>query len=83
MKICVLTHPGTRGEPEPCAFLLAGRRVPIVGIIDRWRGPAQRYLVRDPGGRRFVLRHDERGSWQLEAVYGPAAAPSRAARAAV
>jgi hypothetical protein len=77
MKICVLTHPGTRGEQEPCALLLGGRRVPIVGIVDRWRGPAQRYpqhyLVRDPGGRRFVIHRDERGGWQLEAVYGPPA----------
>ena len=72
MRICVLTQPGARGELEPCSFRLGSQRVPIVGIIDRWRGPGQRYLVRDRTGRRFVLRKQESGSWELEAVYGPA-----------
>jgi hypothetical protein len=72
MKICVLTHSRNSGEQEPCAFMLGGRRVQIVGIVDRWGGAARRYLVRDPGGRRFVLRHEEPGGWQLEAVFGPA-----------
>ena len=75
MKICVLTHPGARGEHEPRAFQLGARRVPVVAILDRWQGPEQRhFLVRDGDGRRFVLRHDrEPGTWELEAVYGPAA----------
>lgn len=79
MKICVLTHPGARGEREPRAFQLGARRVPVAAILERWQAPSRRYYrVRDVDGRRFVLRHDgESGSWELEAVYGPAAAAQR------
>lgn len=74
MKICVLTNPGSRGEREPRAFQLGARRVPIAAILERWQAPSRRYYrVRDVDGRRFVLRQDrESGSWELEAVYGPA-----------
>jgi hypothetical protein len=82
MKICVLTQPGARGELEPCSFRLGGQRVPIVGILDRWRGPVQRFLVRDRTGRRFVLRQQNSGSWELEAVYGPAPRPMKGTPAA-
>lgn len=77
MKICVRTQPGARGEREPHAFQLGGRRVPVVAILERWETPTQRYFrVRDDDGRRFVLRHNEdSGDWELEAVYGPAPAP--------
>lgn len=82
MKICVLTHTGAHGEQEPCSFRLGGQRVPIVGIIDRWRGPVRRYLVRDHTGRRFVLRMKDSGNWELEAVYGPAPRAAKMARPA-
>ena len=88
MKICVLTHPGFRGQ-EPRSFQLGTRRVPVVAVLDRWELPSQNYFsyfrVRDREGRCFVLRHDSRsGNWELEAVYGrpaKAALASRVARA--
>jgi hypothetical protein len=83
MKICVLTHPGTRGETEPHAFQLGGRRVPVVAILDRWEASTHRYYqVRDFDGRRFVLKYEPASqSWELEAVYGAADRPRQRASA--
>jgi len=79
MKICVLTSPEAGGA-RPRAFLLAGRRVPVAAILDRWEDPAGRYFrVRDFEGRRFVLRQAaDLASWELAGV---CAAPRRRAAA--
>jgi hypothetical protein len=79
MKISVLSHPAA-GIARPRAFQLGGRRVAVVAVVEEWEGPGHRYFrVRDLEGRRFDLRHCQAsGSWELEAVYGRAARPSRA-----
>lgn len=80
MKITVLSHPAA-GIARPRAFQLGGRRVAVVAVLEEWERPGHRYFqVRDLDGRRFVLRHCQAsGSWELEAVYGKAARPVRAA----
>ena len=82
MKICVLSHPGAQGQPEPRSFQLGGRRVPVIAILDRWQGPTHQYFqVRDYEGRRFVLKYEpQTGSWELEAVYGKKAVQAKQAQ---
>lgn len=84
MRISVLSYPGPGGRHRPHAFQLGGRRVAVVAILDQWEASNHSYYqVRDFDGRRFVLRYSPQlNFWELEAVYGPAAKPARAARAA-
>jgi hypothetical protein len=72
MKIRVECYAGQRGEEEPRAFHLGGRRLPVTEILDRWLDPAYRYFkVGIEDGRQFVLRHDEAtGQWELAALVG-------------
>lgn len=67
LEIRVQCYAGYRGEQEPRAFELAGRRIEIKEVLDRWLAPDHRYFkVRDEDGSRYILRHDEAAdSWEL------------------
>jgi hypothetical protein len=66
MHIRVQCYAGHRGEEEPRAFTIGGRRVEVVEIMDRWLSPDQRYFkVRGGDGSLYLLRHDEAtGEWE-------------------
>lgn len=52
---------------DPAAFLLAGRRVPVNAVLDRWPGADHLYLkVQGPERARYILRRDDgTGRWTL------------------
>jgi hypothetical protein len=67
LEIRVQCYSGYRGEQEPRSFELAGRRIQVTEVLDRWLAPDHRYFkVRGEDGGRYILRHDEAGdSWEL------------------
>ena len=72
MRISVECYAGDRGDQEPRAFTLAGRRFEVREILDRWLAPSHRYFkVRVDDGRDFVLRHDgPSGDWEIAGLVG-------------
>ncbi len=70
MAIRVKCYAGYRGEQEPLAFWLGVRRLAVLGIVDRWFAPTQRWFkVEADDGQTYVLRHDETtGDWELAAL---------------
>jgi hypothetical protein len=66
---------GYRGEEEPLAFWLGDRRLVVLGIIDRWFAPAQRWVKVDADdGDTYILRHDATsGHWEFAAYTRSAA----------
>ena len=75
MKICVTSNRGPRGEENPWAFYVGGRRLHIVQVLDRWTDTLHRYFeVCVDDGRRFVLRLEPAGRvWELVAVFAASA----------
>jgi hypothetical protein len=69
MAIRVECYAGYRDEQEPLAFWLGERRLAVLGIVDRWFAPTQRWFkVEAEDGQLYVLRHDEQaGEWELAA----------------
>jgi hypothetical protein len=69
MAIEVECYAGYRGDQEPLAFRLGGRRLAVRAIVDRWFAPAQRWFRVDADdGNLYVLRVDEpQGNWELAA----------------
>jgi len=67
--IRVECYAGYRGEQEPQAFWLGGRRLEVVALVDRWYSPNQRYFRCQIGnGDTYVIRYDEStGQWDLAA----------------
>ncbi len=65
LEIRVECSPGS-GQP-PRAFELAGRRVTVAEILDRWPGRDHRYFkVRSSDGAVYILRHDPGSDrWEL------------------
>ena len=64
----VIAYAGYRGEQEPRAVVLDGRRQPVSEIKRRWRSPDGRYFEIEVAGRRLLLRHVEIGDepgWSL------------------
>ena len=52
-------HAGYRGEETPRRFGLAGAKIEIAEVIDRWLAPDHRYFeVRDADGDLYILRTD-------------------------
>ena len=52
-------HAGYRGEETPRRFGLAGAKIEIAEVIDRWLAPDHRYFkVRDADGNLYILRTD-------------------------
>jgi hypothetical protein len=78
MKICVHSYPGPRGEETPSGFYLGGRRLHVLGVLDRWADSTHRYYeVMVDDGRRFVLRLDPGiRSWELAAVFAAGKKPA-------
>lgn len=72
-------YSGYRGEQEPLAFWLGGRRLAVRAILDRWFAPTQRWFRVDADdGHMYVLRHDEStGLWDLAAFTGSGASAAR------
>jgi hypothetical protein len=67
MDVRVDCYAGHRGEETPRRFDLAGRRVEVLEVVDRWYGPDHRYFkVRGDDGGVYILRHDEPADcWEL------------------
>lgn len=84
MAIRVECHAGYRGDEEPRAFWLGGRRLEVVELADRWLDPAYRYFkVRADDGDLYILRRDElSGDWTLGAYTRAASQPPGASGAA-
>jgi len=60
----VIAYAGYRGEQEPRAVVLEGRRLGVAQIERRWRDPdADGFEVRLEDGRRIQLRLDRNGEW--------------------
>lgn len=70
MTIRVECDAGDRGEPEPTAFWLGGRRLDVLRIDDRWFAPEQRWFRVDADdGHVYVLRHDQAvDRWEIAAL---------------
>jgi len=68
MEIRVQCHAGHRGEEEPRAFYLEGRRIEVMAIVDRWLDPRHRYFkVQAYDGAVYLLRHDEEYDlWEMK-----------------
>lgn len=77
MLLDVETRAGVHGDPEPVAFSMGARRVPVSIVIDRWLAPEYGYFkVRDDGGALYILRHDaRRDEWELTLFKAPGEAP--------
>jgi hypothetical protein len=60
-------YAGHRGEETPRRFGLAGARIEIAEVIDRWLDPDHRYFkVRDGHGDIYILRNDVASDrWEL------------------
>ncbi len=69
MAIHVECYAGYRGDQEPLAFWLEGRRLVVRAVVDRWFAPTQRWFKVDAeDGNTYVLRHGEgTGDWELAA----------------
>ncbi len=66
----VSCYAGYRGEETPRRFVVSGRSVEVIEVLDRWLGPDHRYFkLRGDDGATYILRHDEhRGHgdrWEL------------------
>jgi len=74
-KIRVLCCEGYRAEETPRAFLLGGRRVEVVRVLDRWRGEDREYVKLDGSdGARYILRYDRaKDEWEIQMMESPAA----------
>jgi hypothetical protein len=60
----VIAYAGYRGDQEPRAVVLDGRRLRVHRIERRWRDPeADGFQVRLEDGRRLELRRDRDGEW--------------------
>jgi hypothetical protein len=71
LGVTVHCYAGYRGEQEPRAMELAGKRLEVREILDRWLAPDHRYFkVRCQNGDVYIIRHDERAEcWELT-MYG-------------
>jgi hypothetical protein len=74
IPIAVAAYAGGRGEEEPRALDVDGRRLAVREIVRAWREPDGRlFLVVDELGSRHVLLCDERDRrwWRLDASRYP------------
>jgi len=58
---------GHQGEDTPGAFVVGGRRIEVVEVLDCWPGRDHRYFkVRGGDGGLYILRHDvPSGGWEI------------------
>ena len=67
LGVDVECYAGYRGEETPRRFGVAGTKIEIAEVIDRWLAPDHRYFkVRDINGDLYILRNDVRSHrWEL------------------
>ncbi len=60
-------YAGYRSEEEPRRFVIWGRTVEVVEIVDRWLSPDHRYFkLQGSDGGMYILRHDHiEDCWEL------------------
>lgn len=65
--LLVDAYAGYKGEETPRAFTLAGVRLSVVEILDRWYTETHScFRIRASDGQRYVLRYDlEVEVWEL------------------
>lgn len=69
MNIRVSCYAGYRGEETPKRFWLGSRKIELVNILDRWRGPDHRYFkVVGDDRSLYILRHDS-VAWKWEITF--------------
>jgi hypothetical protein len=70
MSLRVECCAGYRGEREPVTLWFGERRCALIGIVDRWYAPTQRWFkVEADDGHLYIVRHDEgTGAWDLAAL---------------
>lgn len=73
MILQVECQAGNNGEPEPVAFLLGGRRLRVLHVIDRWLSEECSYFkVRTDDESTFILRHlHALQEWELTLYQSP------------
>lgn len=71
MRFSVVAYAGYRGEQEPRAIVVDGRRYEVLGIDDRWHDPQATYFkVAAADGRVYLVRCDaEDSTWSLVQVW--------------
>ena len=64
MMVAVECHEGHRGEQEPAAITIGGRRLTVVEIRDQWLASDHRYFkVTADDGDTYIVRHDVAADW--------------------
>jgi hypothetical protein len=66
-KIEVDGYSGFKANERPKAFTVAGRRVEVEEVIERWRGERHDYFkVKGSDGQRYTIRYDRgQDGWEL------------------
>jgi len=67
LSVDVECYAGYQGEETPRRFELAGAKIEIAEVVDRWLAPDRRYFkVRDGDGDFYILRNDVAAErWEL------------------
>jgi hypothetical protein len=67
LAVDVECYAGYRGDETPRRFGLAGARIEIAEVVDRWLAPDHRYFkVLDGDGGLYILRNDVASEqWEL------------------
>jgi hypothetical protein len=67
LAVNVECYAGYRGEETPRRFALAGAKIEIADVVDRWLATDHRYFkVRDSDGDLYILRNDVASErWEL------------------
>ncbi len=71
-RIEVDAYSGFRANERPKSLRVAGGRVEVEEVIDRWYGERYDYFkVRGSDGRRYTIRYDRReDEWEMEGCEG-------------
>lgn len=73
MILHVESSAGLHGDVEPRAFILGGRRLEVLQIIDRWLSTDYGYFkLQASDGAIYILRHDAlSNAWELTLFQAP------------
>lgn len=67
MDVRVECYAGYQVDETPRRLLLDARRVEVVEVLERWRGPAARgFRIRGDDGVVYDLVQTESGAWSVE-----------------
>lgn len=72
-KVRVVCYEGYRSGETPRAFRVGERRIEVVRVLDRWRGPDHEYFKLDASdGLRYILRYDRNDdAWEITLMEAP------------